>query len=122
MRLGRDATSFFNKIANAISQVSTGKSLQPSQREEITQAIKIITDKNKEIYNDAIKPIKEQTKDLNIDLKKVFPTWINDMESSTNTTSSGNTSDVKKLIESRSEEENKKRLEELRNKYKGYKK
>jgi hypothetical protein len=122
IRLGQNATSAINKAKNAINQFLNGENLQPSQRKEIVEAVKIITETNKRIYNEAIEPIKEQAKDLNIDLKKVFPAWINDMESSTNTTSSGNTSDVKKLIESRSEEENKKRLEELRNKYKGYKK
>jgi hypothetical protein len=122
LRLGKNATSAINKAKNAIQQFIDGKTLQPEQRQQIAEAVKIITKTNKRIYNDAIKPIKEQAKDLNIDLKKVFPDWINEMEYLTNTTSSGNTSDVKKLIESRSEEENKKRLEELRNKYKGYKK
>jgi hypothetical protein len=60
IRLGMDATSAINKVSNYIQRAVSGKALQPEQRQEMIDTIKVLTDASKLQYMQSVQPILEQ--------------------------------------------------------------
>jgi hypothetical protein len=60
VRLGMNATSAINKALNHLQSLSNGKQLQPSQRAEMIDTIKIMNDASRKQYLDSVAPILEQ--------------------------------------------------------------
>lgn len=60
VRLGINATSAINKAFNYAQSAMNGKQLQPEQRQEMIDTIKILTDASKQQYMQSVKPILEQ--------------------------------------------------------------
>lgn len=72
--LGKNATSTINKAINFAQQAANGKSLQPSQREEMIKTMGILTKASRKIYADVTRPIYEQAKSEGLPLDQIFPT------------------------------------------------
>jgi hypothetical protein len=60
VRMGVNATSMINKALNYAQSAMNGKQLQPSQRKEMVDTIKILTDASRQQYMHSVKPILEQ--------------------------------------------------------------
>lgn len=72
IRLGKNATSLFNKASNSIESAMNGKSLQPSQRAEIINAMNVLVDSYNNAYKKATRPIAIQAKRNGIPLEEIF--------------------------------------------------
>jgi hypothetical protein len=72
MRLGMQATSTINKALNVMQRFATGKTLQPSQRKEMVDTIRILQDAAKNNYKRAVQPIVYQAKSEGVDLRNLF--------------------------------------------------
>jgi hypothetical protein len=73
IRLGMDATSYFNKLMNSVEKFRTGKSLQPSQREDIIKAVDKLSSLNRNSYLEAIQPILINAEQEGIDKSLIIP-------------------------------------------------
>lgn len=73
IKLGMRAGSLFDKINNDISQLTTGKSLQPSQRKAIAKTIEALTAASKEQYMIRAQPIINQANFEKIPLDIIMP-------------------------------------------------
>lgn len=60
VRLGMSATSAINSALNSLQRAMTGQSLQPEQREQMIETVKILTDASRRQYMQSVKPILEQ--------------------------------------------------------------
>lgn len=60
VRLGMSATSIFDSLQNQLQKAATGKMLQPEQRKQMIDTIKILTDASKRQYMQSVQPILEQ--------------------------------------------------------------
>jgi len=60
LRLGKAATSIIDKGLNYMDELASGKSLQPGQRKEMLDAVKILTAASKNSYMTGVKPILNQ--------------------------------------------------------------
>lgn len=69
VRLGMSATSLANKVKNWTDRLVTGKSLQPSQRDEMVKAVKVLSETARKQYSDSISPIMKQAESVGIDKK-----------------------------------------------------
>lgn len=69
IRLGMQATSLANKIANWTSSITSGKMLQPKQRQDMIKAIKILSSVSKEKFHESAAPIMAQAQVMGIDPK-----------------------------------------------------
>lgn len=72
VRLGMSATSLGNKIQNWTDRMISGKSLQPEQRAEMVQAVKILSETARKQYADAVQPILKQAQESGIDPNLIF--------------------------------------------------
>lgn len=66
VRLGMSATSLANKAKNWTDRLVTGKSLQPSQRDEMVKAVKVLSETARKQYADAVSPIMKQAEGIGI--------------------------------------------------------
>lgn len=73
IRLGKDATSLFNKLQNYVSSAATGRSLQPNQRQDMINAISQLKDITKSSYIRNIQPVLEQARAEGIDETVLLP-------------------------------------------------
>lgn len=120
IRLGTNAASLFQKAENAIQRAMTGRSLQPDQRDAIKESVNMLSNIAKEQYREMASPIVTQAKSQGYDInklldKKSFPEFFDEEKSELKPQEP--VSDVTALINSRTEDENKKRLEMLKKKY-----
>lgn len=72
MKMGKDATSLINKGMNAVQSASTGKSLQPEQRQDIIKALTILSDIGQQQYVDETRHIYHQASRKGLPLDEVF--------------------------------------------------
>jgi hypothetical protein len=72
LRLGKNATSLFNKASNSVQSALNGKSLQPSQRKEIVDAMNILVTSYDSAYKKAARPIVIQAKRNQLPLDEIF--------------------------------------------------
>lgn len=67
VRLGMSATSAIDAALNHLQKAMTGKMLQPEQRAEMINTIKILTDASRQQYMQSVQPILEQAEMEGID-------------------------------------------------------
>lgn len=67
VRLGINATSAINKAMNYLQSATNGKQLQPEQRKEMIDTIKILTEASRSQYMQSVAPILEQAEMEGID-------------------------------------------------------
>lgn len=67
VRMGVNATSMINKALNYAQSAMNGKQLQPEQRKEMIDTIKILTDASRQQYMHSVAPILEQAQMEGID-------------------------------------------------------
>jgi hypothetical protein len=60
LRIGKNATSAINKGLNYMDELANGRSLQPEQRQEMLDAVKVLTESSKNTYMSAVSPILKQ--------------------------------------------------------------
>jgi len=70
--LGKNATSLFNKAANALSQAIDGTSLRAEQRKDITDALSVLSAAGKTKYLQAAKPIYNEAVAKKLPLNQIF--------------------------------------------------
>jgi uncharacterized protein YoaH (UPF0181 family) len=73
IRLGMEAGSFKDQMMNRIDRLRTGKSLQPGQREAISNSIKILSTLNRQSYLDSIQPILTNAEQEGISKDLIIP-------------------------------------------------
>jgi len=66
VRLGMSATSLANKVKNWSDRLVSGRSLQPSQRDEMVKTVKTLSETARNQYSEAISPIINQAKKIGI--------------------------------------------------------
>lgn len=67
VRMGVGATSAINAALNYLDRLKSGKTLQPQQRQEMIDTIKILTDASRQQYMYSVQPILEQAEMEGID-------------------------------------------------------
>lgn len=81
IRMGSNATSLINKAFNYLDMAANGKQLQPSQRKEIADTMRILTEASKSQYMQSVKPILEQAEMEGIDPGLILSGSLNSMTS-----------------------------------------
>lgn len=71
IRLGMNAGSLGDKIKNQVSSVVSGKSLQPKQRQDIINTVKVLSDISKQRYLQEIEPIIVSANKRNLPLNEL---------------------------------------------------
>ena len=84
VRLGMQATSAINSALNSLQKVANGKALQPSQRKDMVDTIKELTEASKRTYIQRIRPVVNQAKTEKIPLNLILPQGIQASEFSDN--------------------------------------
>lgn len=112
IRLGMEAGSLKDTLLNYGQKLVNGKSLQPEQREKIISTVRILGETAKTQYIDSTSGILDHAKTLGLNPKHIMPGNLLDDESPQDSSPK-----INSLIDSRSEEDNQKRLKELRYKY-----
>lgn len=72
MRLGREATSFVNKVLNQYQSLKSGQSLQPEQRKQIARAANILATGYRASLRSRLNPIIEQAKAEGLPLNQII--------------------------------------------------
>lgn len=80
MTEGKKATSMINSAMNALDSAINGKTLQPVQRKDIENAVRILGKASKDAYMMSIQPIVEQAQTENIDLKMLLPNGLSEKD------------------------------------------
>jgi hypothetical protein len=110
MRLGMNAASLPNKIKNWASRLATGKSLQPEQRQDMINAVQILSQTAREQYMQAIEPLMFQAKQEGYDPKLILGEELTKPVAPRPTTSSSGPTGKSGLTP----EQRQKRIQELR--------
>lgn len=66
------ATSLSNRIQNWSDSISSGKKLQPNQREDMANTLKILTEAANSVYRSGIEPVYNRAKAQNLPLDQIF--------------------------------------------------
>lgn len=75
IRLGASVGSVIDKVGSYAKQITSGQKLTENQRKLMFDAVKTLADISKRQYEDAIKPVREQAKDLGIDEKNLLMSY-----------------------------------------------
>jgi hypothetical protein len=67
------ATSLFDSLQNQLQKAATGKLLQPEQRKQMVDTIRILSDISKNQYMQSVQPILEQAEREGIDRELILP-------------------------------------------------
>lgn len=67
VRMGVGATSAMNTALNYLERLRSGKTLQPEQRQQMIETIKILTDASRQQYLHSVQPILEQAEMEGVD-------------------------------------------------------
>lgn len=67
-----NATSLPNRIQNWEQAVFSGKKMKTSQREDMANTLKILTDAANSVYRSGIEPVYNRAKSLNLPLDQIF--------------------------------------------------
>lgn len=82
IRLGMNAGSLSDKVKNYMSQIATGKSLQPRQRQDIIKTVEIMKNVAKNNFLSQIQPIVKSAERRNLPLEElVTEDVVNDLRS-----------------------------------------
>lgn len=73
IRMGMSATSLFDSLQNQLQKAANGKLLQPNQRKQMVDTIRILTDISKKQYMQSVQPILEQAEREGIDRELILP-------------------------------------------------
>lgn len=73
VRMGMSATSLFDSLQNQLQKAANGKLLQPNQRKQMVDTIRILSDISKNQYMQSVQPILEQAEREGIDRELILP-------------------------------------------------
>lgn len=72
LKLGKNATSIINKAANTLQSAIDGKTLQPEQRKQIIEVMRVLAESYDNAFEKVARPIYEQTKAAGVPPEQVF--------------------------------------------------